>query len=300
MLKVAFRPEFVHPLSENHRFPMLKYELLPKQLLHEGTLTDEHFFIPEFISEQDLTAIHSYEYVHKLNELKLSPREERVTGFPLSVALVERERYIMEGTRKATEYALKHGAAMNIAGGTHHAYADHGEGFCLYNDFAIAAQWLLDQRGLRDILIIDLDVHQGNGTAAIFKENEAVYTFSMHGENNYPLKKENSDLDIPLKDGIGDKDYLYTLEKSLDQILKQRSPQFMFYQCGVDILGTDKLGKLNVTKKGCKTRDEIVVRTAKQLGIPLVCAMGGGYSPHIKDIVEAHATTFRVVQYEYF
>jgi acetoin utilization deacetylase AcuC-like enzyme len=200
----------------------------------------------------------------------------------------------MEGTRRLAEEAIIKKLGFNIAGGTHHAFAKRGEGFCLLNDQVIAANDLLTNHGMNKILIIDLDVHQGNGTASMLQNDERVFTFSMHGRNNYPLQKEQSNLDVELEDGIQDKDYLSLLHMHLDQILTSFSPEFIFYQCGVDILATDKLGKLGVSMKGCLERDRIVFDVVRQLNVPVVCTMGGGYSPHIKDIVEAHAQTFRV------
>jgi acetoin utilization deacetylase AcuC-like enzyme len=183
--------------------------------------------------------------------------------------------------------------AFNIAGGTHHAFADRGEGFCLLNDQVIAAHFLLKNHGIGKILIVDLDVHQGNGTAALVRNDERIFSFSMHGRNNYPLQKEQSDVDVELEDGIQDKEYMHLLSRHLDQILNGFAPDFIFYQCGVDILSSDKLGKLGVSMKGCQERDRIVFDAVRQLNVPVVCTMGGGYSPQIKDIVEAHAQTFR-------
>lgn len=296
MLKVAFHPDYVHPLPENHRFPMEKYDLLPRQLLHEGTLSENHFFTPDSLRRSFAETVHDSSYLDNLYGLKLNEKEQRLTGFHHSYQLIERESLIMEGTRKCAEWALKNGAAMNIAGGTHHAFSNKGEGFCLMNDQAIAAKWLLNQGLAKNILIVDLDVHQGNGTAEIFQNSDSVFTFSMHGKNNYPLKKELSDLDVEIEDNTGDAEYIYKLESALDAILSKFSPDFVFYQCGVDILETDKLGKLAVTMNGCKKRDELVFRTIQQLGTPVVCSMGGGYSKDIKDIVEAHANTFRTIQ----
>lgn len=291
---IAFHPNYVHPLPENHRFPMEKYDLLPKQLLHEGTAQESDFFEPTSLTEENLLEVHSPNYWNRLINLELSDREQRVTGFKHSKELIEREITIMEGTRMAAQLALTTKIGFNIAGGTHHAFYDKGEGFCLLNDQVIAAKWLLNHSKIEKILIVDLDVHQGNGTASLLENEDRIFTFSMHGEGNYPMQKENSDLDVPLKDGISNKEYLYLLEKSLDLILSQFNPDFMFYQCGVDILETDKLGKLGITPEGCANRDRIVFQTARQLNIPIVCTMGGGYSPQIKHIVEAHANTFRI------
>lgn len=291
---IAYHENYVHPLSENHRFPMEKYDLLPKQLLHEGTAHESDFFKPETLDEENLLDVHCSTYWNRLKNLQLSDREQRVSGFVHSNELVVREITIMEGTRMAAELALSNKIGFNIAGGTHHAFYDRGEGFCLLNDQVIAAQWILKNTKIKKILIIDLDVHQGNGTASLLKNENRVFTFSMHGDNNYPMQKEKSDLDIPLKDGISDNEYLYFLESSLDTILSNFNPEFIFYQCGVDILETDKLGKLCVSIKGCARRDRIVFQTAKKLHVPIVCSMGGGYSPQIKHIVEAHANTFRI------
>src|SRR5574343_91673 len=296
MLKVAFHPNYVHPLPENHRFPMEKYDLLPKQLIHEGTLEEVNFFEPSSIEDKQVVAIHSSAYFSKLCNLELSVKEQRATGFHHSQSLIDREKTIMEGTRLGAELALKTGAAMNIAGGTHHAFTNRGEGFCLLNDQAIAANWLIQDGKAQKVLIIDLDVHQGNGTAEIFKDNSSVFTFSMHGKNNYPLHKELSDLDVELEDATSDNEFLYLLNKSIDEVLKQFTPDFIFYQCGVDVLATDKLGRLGLSLNGCKERDKVVFNTVRQLNVPVVCSMGGGYSQEIKTIVEAHANTFREIQ----
>lgn len=291
---IAFHPNYVHPLPENHRFPMEKYDLLPKQLLLEGTAQESDFFEPTSLTEENLLEVHCPNYWNRLINLELSDREQRVTGFKHSKELIEREITITEGTRMAAQLALTTKIGFNIAGGTHHAFYDRGEGFCLLNDQVIAAKWLLNNSEIQKILIVDLDVHQGNGTASLVQNEDRIFTFSMHGESNYPMQKEKSDLDVPLKDGISNKEYLYLLEKSLDLILSQFNPDFMFYQCGVDILETDKLGKLGITMEGCANRDRTVFQTASQLNTPIVCTMGGGYSPQIKHIIEAHANTFRI------
>jgi acetoin utilization deacetylase AcuC-like enzyme len=293
-LFVAYHPIYNHPLPEGHRFPMEKYELLPKQLVHEGTINETHFFTPDLIEEKRVLSTHDSIYFSRLKQLELSPREQRVTGFPHSTQLIERELHIMEGTRKCAELSLKNkGVALNIAGGTHHAFSNRGEGFCLLNDQAIASRYLLEENLVKSILIIDLDVHQGNGTAEIFQNDSRVFTFSIHGKNNYPLQKEKSDFDLELPDGTSDREYLYALEKSLDEILQKFQPEYLFYQSGVDILSSDKLGKMSVSIEACKQRDEIVFKLAKELDLPITCSMGGGYSPEIKTIIEAHANTFR-------
>lgn len=297
---VAYDDSYVHPVPEGHRFPMEKYQLLYEQLRLEGIISPETVLSTEIIDHSTVERVHTKEYLDKLLRLKCTPREQRVSGFEHTLDLINRELHIMDGTRKCAEIAASEGGiAFNIAGGTHHAYTNRGEGFCLLNDQAIAAQWLLDNQLASKVLIIDLDVHQGNGTAEIFSENEAVFTFSMHGEHNYPLHKEQSDLDVGLKDGTRDEEYLYLLDQSFETIAKRFTPDFVFYQCGVDIIETDKLGRLGVSMQGCRKRDERVFEFVKALGVPVVCSMGGGYSKEIRHIIEAHANTFRVAQ-KYF
>jgi acetoin utilization deacetylase AcuC-like enzyme len=295
-LHIAFDPIYAHPLPEGHRFPMLKYELIPQQLLYEGTVTEKSFFAPGPCRDDVVLLTHTSGYVQKLKEQALSAGEQRRIGFPQSPQLTQREWIITQGTIDCCFYALQNGVALNVAGGTHHAFADRGEGFCLLNDFAVAANFLLQEKLVGKILIIDLDVHQGNGTAKIFENEERVFTFSMHGKNNYPFIKEKSDLDVELPDGIRDEEYLQLLEKHLPELLISTSPQLVFYLSGVDILETDKFGKLKVTIQGCKQRDAMVFRLLKKAGIPCVVAMGGGYSPQVKTIVEAHCNTFRLAK----
>lgn len=300
MLKIAWSEKYVLPLPPNHRFPMSKYEVLPQQLLYEGTIRQENLFAPGSLDERWILLTHDDEYWRRLSTLTLTPKEVRRTGFPLNRRLVEREVVIADGTRLATHFALEFGIAMNIAGGTHHAFTNRGEGFCLLNDIAIAANYLLHEKLARQILVVDLDVHQGNGTAQIFKNEPRVFTFSMHGANNYPLVKETSDLDIGLPDHTSDKFYLNTLEVNLKHLLDSVQPDFVFFQSGVDILETDKLGRLSVTRQGCKQRDRIVLEAAKKNKIPMVACMGGGYSPDFRDIIEAHANTYRLAQEIFF
>ncbi|MCS7004793.1 MAG: histone deacetylase [Cytophagales bacterium] len=300
MLKIAWKSCYVHPLPEGHRFPMLKYELLPEQLLYEGTITSENLFEPTPIEEAIITLTHEESYWKKLSSLQLTESEIRKTGFPLSSSLVYRETVIVEGTKQAALFALQYGCAMNVAGGTHHAFSNRGEGFCLLNDIAIAASYLLRQKLAQNILIIDLDVHQGNGTAQIFRHTPNVFTFSMHGEKNYPLQKEQSDLDISLPDGTDDATYLSLLKHTLPRLFDTVQPDFVFFQSGVDVLATDKLGKLSLSREGCKERDKIVFSLCKQNKVPVVASMGGGYSERIADIVEAHANTFRLAQEIFF
>jgi acetoin utilization deacetylase AcuC-like enzyme len=294
MLPIAFHPIFKHPLPQGHRFPMLKYELLPQQLLLEGIVDESDFLAPEISDLQYVLAVHDQAYVDDLLDLTLEPKAARKIGFPLSAELVERELRIANGTILGCEKAFQTGVAFNIAGGTHHAFSNRGEAFCMLNDQAIAAKYLLNKKLASKILIIDLDVHQGNGTAEIFQNNPNVFTFSVHGKTNYPFKKEVSDLDIPLPDGTSDDAYLEIISEFVPKLINKQKPDFIFYLSGVDILTTDKLGKLGCSIKGCKKRDEIVFSNCQKFQIPVQVSMGGGYSPEIKTIIEAHANTYRV------
>lgn len=300
MLFLAFDSCYIHPLSQGHRFPMIKYELLPEQLLYEGLINTDSLFSPGKLDEDVILLTHEQNYWDRLRDLKLSNAEIRRSGFPLSASLVERETRIARGTIDGSIYALEHGIAFNIAGGTHHAGSNWAEGFCLLNDQAIAANYLLNRFLASRILIIDLDVHQGNGTAEIFKNEERVFTFSIHAEKNFPFRKERSNLDIGLQDGISDNEYLNLLTTNLEIVIESFKPDFIFYLAGVDVLATDKLGKLNLTRNGCKQRDRMVLSYCRSLKIPVQVSMGGGYSPKISDIVEAHCNTFRVANDLYF
>lgn len=276
---------------------MEKYDLLPKQLMYDGTCIQEDFFVPKPIDLSIIERVHEPEYIKKLRTLTLNKSEARKIGFPLSKELVEREIIIAGGTIQGSMKAFETGVAMNIAGGTHHAFKGHGEAFCLLNDQAIAAQYLLDKKLVDRILIVDLDVHQGNGTAEIFQSNPNVFTFSMHGQKNYPFHKEQSDLDIALEDDCNDADFLRILKKVLPGLIAKTRPDFIFYLCGVDVLKTDKLGRLGLTVAGCKQRDVFVLELCKKNNIPVQCSMGGGYSKEIKVIVDAHANTFRAAKH---
>ncbi len=296
MLKIASDPVYAHPLPEGHRFPMLKYELIPEQLLHEGTITPENLFAPTACSEEIILLTHDNEYLDKLMHQTLSASEQRRIGFPQSPQLTERELIITQGTIDCCRYAMEHGVALNVAGGTHHAFRDRGEGFCLLNDMAVASNYLLKENKAKQILIIDLDVHQGNGTAKIFEQQPRVFTFSMHGGHNYPFHKEHSDLDIPLKDGTTDKEYLTLLADTLPALIEKTKPDLAFFLSGVDILESDKYGKLNISIDGCKKRDEMVFSLLQKNNIPVTVAMGGGYSSDVRIITEAHCNTFRVAK----
>jgi len=294
MVKIAYHPIYAHPLPEGHRFPMLKYELIPEQLMHEGVITEDNLFSPEPLEEDVILLSHDADYWAQLRDLTLPYKEQRRIGFPLSAQLIEREIRIARGTIDGALYAKEFGIAFNVAGGTHHAGSDWGEGFCLLNDQAIAANYLLNRKLAERILIIDLDVHQGNGTAEILSDEPRVFTFSMHGEKNFPFRKEVSDLDIGLDDGIADDEFLQILADNLPKLIDLHEPDFIFYLAGVDVLASDKLGKLALSKEGCMERDRMVLQCCKDHRIPVQVSMGGGYSPGIKDIVDAHCNTFKI------
>jgi acetoin utilization deacetylase AcuC-like enzyme len=294
---ISFHPCYVLDLPIGHRFPMAKYHILNESLCSGPLAKAIHFIVPPSMDDESIVLTHDNEYINQLNNLSIAAKDFRPVGFPLSEAVINREKIIINGTYLAAMACLanKH-LGFNIAGGTHHAFANRGEGFCIFNDMAVAANKMIFDKVVENILIIDLDVHQGNGTAALFKENKQVFTFSMHGAGNFPFRKENSDLDIALPDGTPDAVYLPALAQGLDLILDQFNPDFIFYQAGVDTLVQDVLGKLSLTMEGLKKRDELVFSTAKKLGIPICTTMGGGYASELNLIVQAHLQTFDVAQ----
>ena len=300
MLKIAFNKNYIHPLDENHRFPMIKYELIPEQLIRENTCSTDNFFEPGIISDELVLHTHENQYFQRLKNIKLSKKEIREIGFPLSKGLVERELTIAQGTIECTKYSIEHGISMNIAGGTHHAFYDRGEAFCMLNDQAIAANYLIKKKLAERIMIIDLDVHQGNGTASIFKSNPKVFTISFHGKKNYPFRKEKSDVDIEFEDNTDDELYLKKLKKHIPTLIENFKPDFVFYLSGVDVLNNDKLGRLALSIDGCKERDKFILELCKANSIPIQVSMGGGYSELLRNIIEAHSNTFRLAQEIYF
>lgn len=319
MLKIAHSPIYKLELPDGHRFPMLKYELICEQLLYEGTVTDDNIFHPTMLSPEVILRTHTADYWQRLSRAELTPKEMRKIGFPLSEQLIKRTITISGGTVECALFALKYGVSMNTAGGTHHSFSDHGEGFCMLNDVAIAANYLIDNNLAKRILIVDLDVHQGNGTAEIFRNSNRkwvkngqntegsffeksgrVFTFSVHGANNYPLHKEQSDLDIGLPDGVEDAFYLKIVSENLKLLFDEVEPDFVFFNSGVDVLASDKLGKLSLTQEGCRQRDKLVFEMCKKNNVPISVSMGGGYSPRVATIVEAHANTFRTAQSVFF
>jgi acetoin utilization deacetylase AcuC-like enzyme len=300
MLKIAFDPIYKHSLKIGHRFPMEKYELLPEQLLKKNICSIDNFFLPSAIDERHLLSTHEEVYYNNLINLTLSKLDARKIGFPLSDSLIERERVIAQGTIQNTHFAQQHGISMNIAGGTHHAFRDRPGAFCMLNDQAIAANYLINNNLSNKVMIVDLDVHQGDGTASIFENKDFVFTISFHGQKNYPFKKQNSDFDLPLEDNTGDRVYLNALKYHLPRLIDLFEPDFIFYLSGVDVLKTDKLGRLGLTMAGCKERDRFVLKFCKDQKIPVQVSMGGGYSMHLKEIIDAHSNTFELAQELFF
>jgi acetoin utilization deacetylase AcuC-like enzyme len=298
--KISWNENYAHPLPEGHRFPMQKYNLIPEQLEYEGCISLSNIHRPCELSDDIITLTHCSNYLQRLNNLSLSQQEIRKTGFPLSRELVKREKEIMQGTIDSALFALENRISLNVAGGTHHAFKDSGEGFCLLNDMAIAANYLLYKNLAKKILIVDLDVHQGNGTASLFQTEQRVFTFSMHGEKNFPARKEKSDLDINLPDGTADEAYLSILKNTLPELIDRHEPDFIFYQSGVDVLESDKLGRLSLSMDACRMRDKVVFDECLKNKIPVSVSMGGGYSEDIRLIVNAHVNTFRLAAELFF
>ena len=280
----------------NHSYPMDKYHLIPERLLAEGVLSPDEISEPEPIALDDILRVHTPEYVHAFTNGTLERKALLRLGLPWSQELVLRAFAVVGGTLGAAQAALRDGVGVNLAGGTHHAFADHGEGYCIFNDLVIVLRRLReDGRALR-FLIVDLDVHQGNGTAALCRTDPDTFTFSMHGENNYPARKEHSSWDIALPDGTGDEQYLSMLSTTLPQLLDQATPDMMFYQAGVDVLGGDRFGKLALSMAGVGERDRLVNESARQAGIPLVVTLGGSYAHDINTIVETHCQTVKAIK----
>ncbi len=279
---------------------MIKYELIPEQLLRENTCSPDNFFEPGIISHEIVLKTHEEEYFKRFRNLNLSKKEVREIGFPLSKELVTREMTIAQGTIDCVNYSLKNGISMNIAGGTHHAFYDRGEAFCMLNDQAIAAKYLINKKLVKKIMIIDLDVHQGNGTASIFNKNKEVFTISFHGKKNYPFRKEKSDIDVEFDDNTDDQFYLNKLKNLIPNAIDNFKPDFIFYLSGVDVLNNDKLGRLGLSIDGCKERDKFILELCNKNSIPVQVSMGGGYSELLKNIIEAHSNTFRLAQEIYF
>jgi acetoin utilization deacetylase AcuC-like enzyme len=288
-----YHPAYEVPLAPSHPFPMSKYPLLKGLLLGEGIITQDDLMQPEPLDMSALERIHTREYLARLTSSSLSAAEIRRLGLPWSEALWTRSTLAAAGTLLAARIALREGMAANLAGGTHHAFADHGEGFCVLNDVAIAIAQLRAEGAIQRAAVIDLDVHQGNGTAAIFEQVEEVFTFSMHGERNYPLPKMRSTLDVPLRDGMGDAEYLGQLSAKLPLVLERSRAQLAFYLAGVDVAAGDRYGKLDLSEAGLAQRDRFVIETVRDRGIPLVIVLAGGYAASRQRTAELHMHVFR-------
>jgi acetoin utilization deacetylase AcuC-like enzyme len=297
--RLYYSPYYYAEIGEGHVFPIRKFELVRDVLLKEGTLRDEEIVEPEPARVEDLLLVHTEDYISRLVDGTLTAKEVRKLGLPWSQSLVRRSFHAISGTINAARDALESGIASNLAGGTHHAFPDRGEGFCVLNDVAVAIKVLQREKLAEKFLIVDCDVHQGNGTAFIFKDSPEVFTFSMHGAKNYPLFKETSSLDIELADGTGDAEFLETLNEALPRIFTH-NPDVIFYLGGADPYEKDKLGRLKLSIEGLKKRDETVLQFAKEHHTPIITTMSGGYALDINDTVEIHANTIRAVKKVFF
>lgn len=289
-----YADHFVLPLPADHKFPMAKYARLRERILDRGILPAERLVEAPAARWDQLRLVHAPAYVDAVSSGTLPREAQRRIGFPWSPEMVERSRRSVGATIAAAHAALEHGLAANLAGGTHHAFADRGEGFCVFNDVSVAAR-VLQREGLAArVAVVDCDVHQGNGTAAIFRDDPSVFTFSMHGAHNFPFRKEMSDLDVPLDDGATDADYLPLLARHLDEVLERHRPEFVFYLAGADPFEGDRLGRLKMTIDGLRARDELVLGRCRSLGLPVAISMSGGYAHDIEAIVTIHANTIAV------
>lgn len=295
-MKAFYADHFVLPLPQDHRFPMSKYARLREKLLSTHILADDKLYVPSPATDIQILRAHQPHYLAKVVNGTLSASEIRRIGFPWSPQMVERSRRSVGGTIGACLAALEDGIGINLAGGTHHAGSEHGEGYCVFNDSAIAARMLQKEYDIRRIAIIDCDVHQGNGTAAILRDDKSIFTFSIHGENNFPFRKVAGDLDIGLPNNTSDEVYLETLEIALERVLCLARPEFAIYISGADPYIGDTLGKLALTKEGLARRDKMVIETCRAENIPIAISMGGGYAKDIGDIVDIHATTVAIAK----
>jgi acetoin utilization deacetylase AcuC-like enzyme len=290
-VRAFYSDHFVLPLPEGHRFPMAKYARLRERILADGILLPGQVQEAPAASWDDLRLVHTPEYVGAVATGSLPRDAARRIGFPWSAAMVERARRSVGATIAAARVALTDGVAANLAGGTHHAFADRGEGFCVFNDVAVAAKVLVREGLAQRVAVVDCDVHQGNGTAAIFRDDPTVFTFSMHGARNFPFRKETSDLDVPLEDGAGDGEYLPLLVGHLPIVAERHRPDFVFYLAGADPYEGDRLGRLKMTLAGLRRRDEIVLDWCRTMDVPVAVTMSGGYAADVDAIVTIHAGT---------
>ncbi|MFN6963868.1 MAG: histone deacetylase [Pyrinomonadaceae bacterium] len=294
--RVFYSPYYYADIGEGHVFPIRKFELARDILLAEGTLSAAEIVEPAEADPADVLLVHTEDYIARLRAGELTAKEVRKLGLPWSPSLVRRSFHAISGTINAARRAVEFGVASNLAGGTHHAYPDRGEGYCVLNDVAVAVRVLQRDRLARRALVVDLDVHQGDGTAFIFRDDPEVFTFSMHGAKNYPLFKQRSALDIELSDGTGDDEYLSILSEALHRIVHLHEPEIIFYLAGADPYEQDKLGRLKLTIAGLRRRDEMVLDAARRRGVPIVTTMSGGYARDIADTVEIHCNTIRAVK----
>lgn len=295
-MRVSYAPGYYAPIPDEHIFPMKKFKGLHRYLLEENIIASSDVVAPSMVDMANLQMVHTQDYAKGIMEGKLNKKKLRRLGLPWSKRLAIRSRLAVQGTINAAIMALQDGIAGNLAGGTHHAMADFGEGFCVFNDVAVAIKVLQQSMWAKNILVIDCDVHQGNGTAAIFKDNPNVFTFSLHGEKNYPFKKPPSSLDIGLPDNTKDDQYLKTLGDALDVIFDDFNPDLVFYLGGIDPLETDHFGRLSLTKKGLQRRDRLVIQKVVQQNLPLVLLLSGGYAPTLKETVLAHALMYKMAK----
>ncbi len=287
-MKVFYSDHFVLPLPQGHRFPMVKYSMLRERVAEAGLCEPGEMRVPRPVSDEEILRSHERSYLRRVVEGTLSQREMRRIGFPWSERMVERSRRASGGTLGACLAALEDGLAANLAGGTHHAFADRGEGYCVFNDSAIAARAVQADGLIERVVVLDTDVHQGNGTAAILRGDPSVFTFSIHGARNFPFRKEASDLDIPLPDGADDEEFLGALEDGLEEALAASKAGLAIYLAGADPYVDDRLGRLSVSKEGLAERDRLVLEACRERGIPVVVTMAGGYARKVEDTVDIH------------
>lgn len=293
-MKVYYSDQFTFPLPERHRFPQLKYKLLREAVVAASLIPAEDLIVPAPASDEQILCAHDPGYLQKVKSGQLSAKEIRRIGLPWSPELVERVRRSTGGTIAACRAALGEGLAVNLAGGTHHAFHDHGQGYCLFNDCIIAARTMQAENRARRVVILDCDVHQGNGTAALAAADPSIFTFSIHSEKNFPLHKEQSDLDIGLADETEDAEYLDALETGVQHALDLANADLALYLAGADPYRGDLLGRLALTKEGLATRDRLVLDLCRQAGQPVAVVMGGGYGRHVQDTVDIHLQTVRI------
>ena len=292
-MRIFYTDHFVLPLPEGHRFPMRKYALLRQRVAESGIVTPDQLFVPHAATDTELLRAHDAEYLRRCQAGTLTRQEIRRIGFPWSPEMVARSRRSSGATIEACRAALEDGVSANLAGGTHHAYADHGEGYCVFNDSAVAARAMQAEGRAARVVIIDCDVHQGNGTAAILAGDDTIFTFSIHGAKNFPFHKEHSDLDIALDDGAGDAEYLAALDHGLCQAIELSRADLAIYLAGADPFADDKLGRLALSKPGLAARDRMVFEYCRQAGLAVAITMAGGYARVIEDTIDIHFQTLR-------